>query len=614
MHPTTNTRPNDLVCPLVPASELPLAQADTTTQVREFVIHKSFNVSLHPLKPLILKEVIWQPPIPQWIKCNTDGGSNTSTSSCGGIFRNHNADFLCAFVENTETNSTLVVMAFKSSALLPWDLVLVHNFCDAVQKWEGSASVNPITKTQETKLKFVDEGLCHFLLGNAVFSFCGPGFVGVCLEWGVARSRCFVVNVYSKCSFAEKRILWSNLVNHRRNLLGDVWCVVGDFNAVLDPSERRGGVGQSAMRIDREMREFGEFISLMNLLDLPLLGRRFTWFQPNGGAVSRLDRFLVSKGWLDAWGESWGQETPMGWMAFMLTQKLKTLKGDLKRWNKEVFGDIELKIELEIESIKNFDLKAEAGQLSLEDDRARKLCQESMWKLLRFKETQIFQRSRSRWLQEGDANTNFFHNSVRQRRRRNLILALRVENRWVESVLEEVLMGGTGCNKGIAWVSWSNICKPKKEGGLGIRDLRLVNNALLAKWRWRILTKGLGLWRDIILARYGSLFPAPHLAGRPNGRIGNGTSTSFWFDPWVDGVPLRTRYQSLFQASDQCLDRVADMGSWVTGEWEWELRWKTDLDMQGQDLLNDLMESLRQGLGFLGRVQSDCLFVATTSG
>ncbi|GAU22987.1 hypothetical protein TSUD_98150 [Trifolium subterraneum] len=77
-------------------------------------------------------------------------------------------------------------------------------------------------------------------------------------------------------------------------------------------------------------------------------------------------------------------------------------------------------------------------------------------------------------------------------------------------------------------------------------------------------------------------------------RIGNGTSTSFWFDPWVDGVLLRNRYQSLFQASDQCLDRVADMGSWVTGEWEWDLRWKTDLDMQDQDLLNDLMESLRQ--------------------
>ncbi|GAU48325.1 hypothetical protein TSUD_351650 [Trifolium subterraneum] len=123
-------------------------------------------------------------------------------------------------------------------------------------------------------------------------------------------------------------------------------------------------------------------------------------------------------------------------------------------------------------------------------------------------------------------------------------------------------------------------------------NLRLVNNALLAKWRWRILTEGQGLWCDILLARYGSLFPAPHFAGCPNGfrgvslwwsdvsllgtrvishsdwffegvtkRVGNGTTTSFWFDTWVDSVPLRVRYQSLFQASDQCPDRVVDMGA-----------------------------------------------------
>ncbi|MCH90423.1 putative ribonuclease H protein, partial [Trifolium medium] len=77
-------------------------------------------------------------------------------------------------------------------------------------------------------------------------------------------------------------------------------------------------------------------------------------------------------------------------------------------------------------------------------------------------------------------------------------------------------------------------------------------------------------------------------------RIGNGYSTSFWFDAWVDGVPLRTRYQSLFQVSDQCLDRVVDMGSWVSGEWEWEFRWKSNLDPIDQNLLTDLIKSLRQ--------------------
>jgi hypothetical protein len=69
------------------------------------------------------------------------------------------------------------------------------------------------------------------------------------------------------------------------------------------------------------------------------------------------------------------------------------------------------------------------------------------------------------------------------------------------------------------------VCKSKADGGLGIRDLRVVNLALLGKWRWRILSEGQGIWRDILLARYGSLYPLPHLAGRPIGFRG----TSVWW-------------------------------------------------------------------------------------
>jgi ribonuclease HI len=86
------------------------------------------------------------------VKCNTDGASTSSSSSCGGLFRNSNADFFYGFAENTgiasafvaelcgamnaieiaasknwnnlwlETDSTLVVLAFKSSSLVPWVL------------------------------------------------------------------------------------------------------------------------------------------------------------------------------------------------------------------------------------------------------------------------------------------------------------------------------------------------------------------------------------------------------------------------------------------------------------------------------------------------------------
>ena len=38
-------------------------------------------------------------------------------------------------------------------------------------------------------------------------------------------------------------------------------------------------------------------------------------------------------------------------------------------------------------------------------------------------------------------------------------------------------------------VLWEQICKPKKEGGLGIRKVRLMNEALLVKIVFKMLVK-----------------------------------------------------------------------------------------------------------------------------
>lgn len=42
--------------------------------------------------------------------------------------------------------------------------------------------------------------------------------------------------------------------------------------------------------------------------------------------------------------------------------------------------------------------------------------------------------------------------------------------------------GGTEEKRKIAWVAWEVVCKPKLEGGLGLRDLNLFNISLLGKW------------------------------------------------------------------------------------------------------------------------------------
>lgn len=41
-----------------------------------------------------------------------------------------------------------------------------------------------------------------------------------------------------------------------------------------------------------------------------------------------------------------------------------------------------------------------------------------------------------------------------------------------------VVWGGVWVIK-VSWVKWSNVGKPKSKGGLGVRDLRLVNFDLL---------------------------------------------------------------------------------------------------------------------------------------
>jgi len=49
---------------------------------------------------------------------------------------------------------------------------------------------------------------------------------------------------------------------------------------------------------------FNNFIVESTLIDLPLCGRLFTWYRGDGVSMSRLDRFLLSEKWCEAWPNS----------------------------------------------------------------------------------------------------------------------------------------------------------------------------------------------------------------------------------------------------------------------------------------------------------------------
>jgi len=54
----------------------------------------------------------------------------------------------------------------------------------------------------------------------------------------------------------------------------------------------------------------------------------------------------------------------------------------------------------------------------------------------------------------------------------------------------------------IAWVKWENICKPKIEGGLRIKDIRSFNATLLSKWMWKLKVDVSRVWREVVLSKY----------------------------------------------------------------------------------------------------------------
>lgn len=140
----------------------------------------------------------------------------------------------------------------------------------------------------------------------------------------------------------------------------------------------------------------------------------------------------------------------------------------------------------------------------------------------------------------------------------------------LDKIRRTFLWQGGGTKKKYHLITWPKICKNKKKGGLGIKDIRKMNLSLLCKWLWKI-DREQGLWQQIITHKYlrnDSISSVKHKQSDSSMRtdllkvrnlylqgrrfiVGNGKKILFWKDSWLYDRPISLLFPDLFKMAQQ---------------------------------------------------------------
>ena len=178
---------------------------------------------------------------------------------------------------------------------------------------------------QETKMEFISAMDVKVLWGNYNFEYIfseslgnsggilcawdtnlfhkeqhtiSDNFIAVYGSWLPTKAKLLLISIYAPQQDAGKRALWNFISTIIARWDGE--CIVmGDFNEVRFVGERMGSVFNP-----RGAKDFNSFISSSGLVEMQLEGYSFTWSHPSATRMSKLDRFLVSEGFISIFPNS----------------------------------------------------------------------------------------------------------------------------------------------------------------------------------------------------------------------------------------------------------------------------------------------------------------------
>lgn len=275
--------------------------------------------------------------------------------------------------------------------------------------------------------------------------------------------QCYFLScIYGHPHIKFRHLVWERLMRFSAHRKGS-WCMVGDFNEILNNSEKIGG----PIRSDSSFDAFSDMLHICNMTELPSTGNSFTW----GGRrsklwiQSKLDRAFGNSDWFKTFPASnqsflakrgsdhrpvlvkflasqdnyrgsfrfdkrflhkpLVQETiHQAWnlrrnnLHYSVSMRLSNCRKALSQWKKQSQANSKERI-----TVLQNDLETEQSSMDPSSMRCEFLRRELL-KAYRDEENFWKQKSKDDWILHGDGNTKIFHAAVKTSRAKNEVSKL----------------------------------------------------------------------------------------------------------------------------------------------------------------------------------------------
>jgi hypothetical protein len=153
----------------------------------------------------------------------------------------------------------------------------------------------------------------------------------------------------------------------------------------------------------------------------------------------------------------------------------------------------------------------------------------------------------------------------------------------ITSAISNYWWGSAVDGRGMHWKKWSELTLPKPYGGMGFRDIKKFNLAMLGKQGWCFMTNPTSLCARVLKGKYyptGDFMSASRKKNSSHTwrailtwrsvldlglirHIDNGTSTNIWTDNWIpNGIGSKRVCRPERATSTKVSELLSVAGSW----------------------------------------------------